>query len=120
MSILPGAEKAYPHSSREDEAEALQQQILFTNVNVSFFSIFRYVTKSELTAGAIVPVPPILFAHITDLFANIGDGGKTHHASERQVDHYTLYFVYLGPPHWPPGSYLQQDLLTLEQRLLEE
>jgi hypothetical protein len=76
MLPLSGAEKGVPISLKQDEVANLQQQLLFADVNVSFLSLFRYATKSELViiaistvfalaAGAIAPLPPVSIPVLT-------------------------------------------------------
>ncbi|KAI0377145.1 P-loop containing nucleoside triphosphate hydrolase protein [Hypomontagnella monticulosa] len=94
-------------SRQKNELEIIEAQLHYPDVDVSFFTLFRHVktrdyplvvlsTISALAAGAIVPLPAVLFGQLSGIFAGAENDVASSSSSSQQSSYYTLYFVYLS------------------------
>ncbi|OAQ99485.1 hypothetical protein LLEC1_02331 [Akanthomyces lecanii] len=109
MPTDAGPEKgATSLAQRCDEQEIIQRQLHFEEVDSSFFTLFRYATPIDfiviaisavfaLIAGALVPLPAVLFGQLSDVFVGVQDGGSAHHpGSGQQIGYYSTFFLYIA------------------------
>ncbi|OAA56796.1 multidrug resistance protein 2 [Cordyceps fumosorosea ARSEF 2679] len=90
------------------EQEIIQRQLHFEEVDSSFFSLFQYATPIDflviaisavfaLIAGALVPLPAVLFGQLSDVFVRVESGGSAHHSgSGQQISYYSTFFLYIA------------------------
>ncbi|KAI1802055.1 P-loop containing nucleoside triphosphate hydrolase protein [Daldinia bambusicola] len=89
------------------EAKIVEAQLHFDDVHVSFFSLFRYAkashclivaisTISALGAGALIPLPAVLFGQLSNTFAGVENNVAQSSTSSHQISYYALYYVYLS------------------------
>ncbi|KAI1481935.1 P-loop containing nucleoside triphosphate hydrolase protein [Daldinia eschscholtzii] len=88
-------------------ADILGAQLHFDDVHVSFFALFRYAktshyliiaisTISALGAGALIPLPAVIFGQLSDTFAGVENSVAQISTSSHQISYYALYYVYLS------------------------
>ncbi|KAJ5312435.1 Multidrug resistance protein sirA [Penicillium antarcticum] len=94
-------------STAEEELDIIHRQLHVPTVNASFFSLFAYATTRDLgiiavstlcalAAGAIIPLPPIIFGRLSYIFAGLEDGRSTDPNSSHLISYYSLFFVYIA------------------------
>ncbi|KAJ5950777.1 Multidrug resistance protein sirA [Penicillium vulpinum] len=93
-------------ASRPEEVRIIHRQLHIPTVEASFLSLFKYATVSDLAiiavstlcalaAGAIIPLPPIIFGRLSYIFAGL-DGDSSAPNSSHLISHYSLFFVYIA------------------------
>lgn len=91
----------------EHEIKILKDQVDLPTTQINFFSLFRFATRTDLilltigaldaiAAGAALPLFTILFGELTQTFTDFFVNGLDPNEFQHQVNHFTLYFVYLG------------------------
>lgn len=90
------------------EAAILKHQLDTPPVKVTYFSLYRYATRNDLliialsafcaiAGGAVLPLMTIVFGSLGGTFGSFTSGtGGTANSFSNQVNHLTLYFVYLA------------------------
>lgn len=111
-----GSEKSTPVASEEDvlyghlpqhEKDILKQQLDAPAVNVSFFGLYRYASRTDIivivvsaicaiAAGAALPLFTILFGSLATAFQKIMLRTIPYDEFYDQLTSNVLYFVYLG------------------------
>lgn len=91
-----------------NEAAILKHQLDTPPVKVTYFSLYRYATRNDLliialsafcaiAGGAVLPLMTIVFGSLGGTFGSFTSGrGGTADSFSHQVDHLTLYFIYLA------------------------
>ncbi|KAA8917436.1 hypothetical protein TRICI_000385 [Trichomonascus ciferrii] len=91
-----------------EEATLLKKQIDMPKVKVSYFTLFRYATKTDLAvvsfgylcsviAGAAVPLFTVVIGNLTQDFTNFFTSPSANSDQfQKSVNHNALYFLYLG------------------------
>ncbi|PYH88449.1 ABC multidrug transporter Mdr1 [Aspergillus ellipticus CBS 707.79] len=91
----------------EHEKQILKKQLDAEDVNVSFFGLFRYASRTDLiimfvsgicaiVAGAALPLFTILFGSLASAFRGIALYEISYESFYHQLTKNVLYFVYLG------------------------
>ncbi|KAJ5496532.1 Multidrug resistance protein sirA [Penicillium fimorum] len=99
-------EEEHGGASRAEEVDIILRQLHVPTVEASFLSLFKYATVSDLAiiavssfcalaAGAIIPLPPIIFGRLSYIFAGI-DGGSSPPNASHLISYYSLFFVYIA------------------------
>ncbi|KAJ6780300.1 hypothetical protein PWT90_11007 [Aphanocladium album] len=108
MPGAPGIDNGTPPSvERDEEQEIIQRQLRFEEVDSSFFTLFRYATASDwlviaistvsaLVAGALVPLPAVLFGQLSDVFVGVENGGAGRPGAGQHIGYYSAFFLYIA------------------------
>lgn len=70
MTALPASDDEPAAPKSDEEEKIIQRQLQFPDTKVTFFTLFRYSSRTEivvilisticaLAAGAIIPLPPV-------------------------------------------------------------
>ncbi|KAI9786832.1 MAG: GTPase-activating protein [Geoglossum umbratile] len=89
------------------EREVLERQLEVPTVKVTYWTLFRYASKTDLfiifvsficsiAGGAAQPLMTIVFGQLTGRFQDLFQGKLSASRFERELVHFTLYFVYLA------------------------
>ncbi|KAK9480263.1 P-loop containing nucleoside triphosphate hydrolase protein [Lipomyces japonicus] len=91
----------------EHEASILRSQVDVKPSKASFFSMYRYATSFDVAilvfgnlcsiiSGALLPTMTVVFGKLTQTFTNYFAYGGDPNKFQSDINHFTLYFVYLG------------------------
>lgn len=91
----------------EHEAAILRRQLDIPAVKVSYKNLYRYATLNDkliialssicaITGGAVLPLMTVIFGSLAGTFSSFLRGVGTQSAFQHDIDHLTLYFVYLA------------------------
>ncbi|KXS99379.1 hypothetical protein AC578_8995 [Pseudocercospora eumusae] len=91
----------------DHEAAILKRQLVIPPVKVTYFQLFRYATRWDLTimfvsgicaiaAGAALPLMTIIFGNLAGTFQGFFLGTVTRQHFSDEISRLTLYFVYLA------------------------
>ncbi|KAF1361537.1 P-loop containing nucleoside triphosphate hydrolase protein [Lizonia empirigonia] len=89
------------------EADIINRQLHFPQPKTTLFTLFRYATTGDLiivgasticalAAGALIPLPPIIFGRLSSIFASISNDGSAEQRDKHLINEYSLYFVYIA------------------------
>jgi ATP-binding cassette subfamily B (MDR/TAP) protein 1 len=84
-----------------DEAEVLKRQLHIPDVNLTFFSLFRFATKNDLlfisagivtsvVGGAILPLMTVLFGQLSQTFQDFALSKITAGHLQHEINRFTL------------------------------
>lgn len=91
----------------EHERAILRKQLDIPPVKPTFFTLFRYATRNDLTilaisalcaiaAGAVMPLMTVVFGGLAGQFQGFFNGTITRSEFNSQLAHMVLYFIYLA------------------------
>ncbi|TDZ35383.1 Multidrug resistance protein sirA [Colletotrichum trifolii] len=106
-SLVVGVVK---HELQQVERDIIDRQLHFSQDDEThLLSLLRYASKGDLlvagistvfalAAGAIIPVPPVVFGRLSSVLAGVDNDGSTADAQASRVliTQYSLYFIYLA------------------------
>ncbi|KAF1983472.1 P-loop containing nucleoside triphosphate hydrolase protein [Aulographum hederae CBS 113979] len=95
----------------EHEAAVLRKQLDTPDVQVKYFTLYRYATRWDLIilfisciaaiiSGAAMPLMTVVFGNLTGQFSDYFAGLKSYDAFLDTLGGYVLYFVYLAIGEW--------------------
>ncbi|KAK6957559.1 hypothetical protein Daesc_000346 [Daldinia eschscholtzii] len=108
MPMAASLERGPPECDDHNRvADIIEAQLHLDDVHASFFALFRYAktshyliiaisTISALGAGALIPLPAVLFGQLSDTFAGVENRISQTSTSSHQISYYALYYVYLS------------------------
>ena len=91
----------------DHERDIVRKQLEIPPVTVTFKTLFRYATRNDLiiimisvicsiAGGAVMPLMTIVFGQLTGVFQNYFIGTESRAEFDRQLSHFTLYFIYFA------------------------
>lgn len=89
------------------EADILRRQLDVPPVKISYLGLYRYATRNDLlimsvsalaaiAGGAAMPLMTVVFGQLTGTFSTFFNGVGSAETLSREINHLTLYFVYLA------------------------
>jgi hypothetical protein len=104
-----GDEEAKPATAglSDQEKDIIERQTSAPNLTVSYFSLFRYANAmdrlvmvgaliSSIAAGAVMPLMTLVYGNFAGSFTSHSVGLVEAAKFQDQINHFTLYFIYLG------------------------
>ena len=91
----------------DHERAILKRQLDVPEVPVSYVTLYRYATRTDLlivvvsailsiAAGALLPLMTIIFGQLVGVFQGFFNGTLPRSTFNHQLSHFSLYFVYLA------------------------
>ncbi|MCJ1472803.1 GTPase-activating protein [Lambiella insularis] len=99
-------DEAYAHLP-EHEREVIKRQLDLPPIKTTYADLYRYATRNDLlilalsslcaiVGGAVMPLMTIIFGSLAGTFQGIQNGNLSQAEFSSQVNHFTLYFLYLA------------------------
>ncbi|KAL7276891.1 hypothetical protein RUND412_000131 [Rhizina undulata] len=104
------AEDAYSHLP-PNEREIIKRQLEIPDNKFTYLKLYRFATRKDLAimacaafasiaAGAIMPLMTVVFGQLAGVFQKFMLGELAPEAMAKQLNHFTLYFVYMAIGEW--------------------
>ncbi|KAI9817283.1 MAG: GTPase-activating protein [Thelocarpon impressellum] len=91
----------------DHERAIIKRQLDVPEVKITYWTLYRFATKNDLliiaisifmaiAGGAVMPLMTIIFGQLVGVFQDFFNGNADRDQFNRELGHFTLYFVYLA------------------------